>query len=247
MSLSKREEFARGWRVLVAAALGSGAGVAPIAFYSLGAFITPLTHEFGWTRAQVTSASLVLSLGMLVSGSYVGAIADRYGARRVALFSQPILALSLAALALISANVWSLYLGYFALGAVAAGTLPITWSRVVTGWFVKARGFALGLSLLGTGVLGAFLPRYVTWLSSAFGWRHAYLGLAILPLSLGMPLALLFFREAPADIAAQSHVARRPLSSPENSTRSWGCSFREALSTWRFWQMSSAFFSLRRW
>lgn len=228
---NKREEFARGWPVLVASALGSGVGVAPLAFYSLGAFIKPLTQEFGWSRAQVTGASLALGLGMLATGSLVGSFADRFGARRVVLLSQLILAAVLSSLALITSNIWSLYIAYFALGALAAGTLPITWSRAVTGWFVHARGLALGLSLVGTGIVGSLLPSLVTWLSNWAGWRGAYIGLAALPIVVGLPLTLLWFRE-PEDNARQRATV---------SNASWGFTLRQVVASWRFWQMACAF------
>ena len=241
MMHSKREEFSRGWRVLVAAAMGSGVGVAPLAFYSLGAFIKPLTSEFGWTRAQVTGASLALSLGMLVMGSLIGALADRIGARRVVLVSMPMLALLLAALSLVTPNVLSLYVGYFALGALGAGTLPITWSRVITGWFVRSRGLALGLSLVGTGIVGMLLPSYVTWLVGLAGWRAAYLGLAALPLLVGMPLTLVYFHEPPEDLVSIARRANATSVAAADTPSGWGYSLREAAASWRFWRMSGAF------
>ena len=239
---SKREEFARGWRVLLASALGSGAGVAPIAFYSLGAFIKPLTAEFGWTRTQVAGASLSLALGMLLVGCFIGGFADRYGARRVVLLSQPILALLLASLALISDDVVSLYAGYFLLGALGAGTLPVTFSRVVTGWFVRSRGLALGLSLVGTGVVGMLLPPYVIWLVEWVGWRGAYLGLAVLPLIVGMPLTFVYFREAPADAAVLARAPTTSVPLPLAVPGVSGYRLREAMRRWQFWQMLLAFF-----
>lgn len=240
--LSKREEFARGWRVLLASAVGTGVSVAPLSFYSLGAFIKPLTGEFGWTRGEVTGASVALSAGMLLMCSYIGALADRFGARRIVLISQPILALMLAALTQMNAQVWTLYLGYFALGALGAGTLPVTWSRVITGWFVKSRGVALGLSLVGTGVVGMLLPTYVTALVAAQGWRNAYLGLAALPIVIGMPLTLLYFQEPPEDIRVAAKRYKLAPVAPIEAASTWGYTFRQAIVQWRFWQMSSAFF-----
>jgi MFS family permease len=235
--LNRREEFARGWRVLLSATLGSGTGVAPLAFYSLGALVKPLSHEFGWTRAEVTGASLALSIGMLAMGTTIGGIADRYGARRVAILSQVVLAALFAAMTLVDARTWTLYVGYFALGGLGAGTLPITWSRAVTGWFVRSRGLALGLSLVGTGVVGMLLPTYVTWLAGAFGWRGAFLGIAALPVVVGMPCALLYFREPEERPAAGESKVQ-----PGASSAPWGVPFTEALRRWRFWQMSTAFF-----
>ena len=230
---SKQAEFAGGWKVLAACALGAGAGVAAIAFYSLGAFIEPLGREFGWSRAQVTGAAAFLSIGFVVMGVPVGSAADRFGARNVALVSQGLLVFALAALSLITAQVWTLYAGYFLLAVLGAGTLPITWTRTITGWFVKGRGLALGLSLIGTGLLGMLLPSYVTWLDQHVGWRGAYLGLAVLPL-LGMPLALRYFHESRDRAANAATSGGLP-------PAEWGYGLGAVMKTRRFWQMSIAF------
>ena len=51
--------------------------------------------------------------------------------------------------------VWAL------MSIIAAGTLPVTWTRVVNQWFDKARGIALGITLAGTGIAATFGPIYV--------------------------------------------------------------------------------------
>ena len=231
--LSKGQEFRRAWPVLLASASGAGVGVSPLAFYSLGAFVAPLTYEFGWTRAQVTTAPLFLTVGSLVMGTYAGALADRFGARRIALVSQVFLILALSALALLTAQIWTLYAGYFILAILGAGTMPMIWNRTVVGWFVKSRGLAIGVSLMGTGIAGAILPTYVGWLNGIAGWRIAYLGLAALPLIFGLPLTFLFFHEAPDTDFSNG---------APTTNASEGYTLRAAIQTRCFWQMSLAFF-----
>lgn len=226
--LTRRQEFRRAWPVLLAAALGAGAGEAVIAAYSLGALVEPLTQAFGWSRAQVTAAPLFTSLGVLVMGGPVGRLADHFGARRVALVSQVLLVVALAAMSQMPGRLWVLYLAYFLLPVLGAGTLPMTWSRAITGWFVRARGLALGLSLVGSGVIGALLPAY-TVAAAKFGVQGAYLGLAAIPLLLSLPFTALLFREPENPARAPEAKARR---------LGWG----PAIRTRQFWQMSLAFF-----
>jgi len=235
---SKQQEFQRAWPVVGAAAVGAATGVASVAFYSIGALVEPLSREFGWSRAEITAAPSFLTAGMMLVGAGVGALADRHGARRVALCSQALLALALAGLSLMNAHLWTLYLGYFLLAVLGGGTLPMVWSRTIVGWFSTGRGLALGVSLVGTGICGALLPSYVNWLSAAVGWRGAFLGLAALPLVLGLPLALAFFRDAPPGLATPS--ASVVLADSADEARSF--TFGAAVRTWRFWQMTVAFF-----
>ncbi len=235
--LSKKQELNRGWRVLFAAALGAGTGVIPLAFYSFGALVEPLTNEFGWSRSQITTAPLFLSIASLLAGAVIGALADRFGARRIILTSQILLVAGFAAMTFMKGDIWTLYVGYFLLAILGAGTMTMTWARVVTGWFMTGRGLALGLSLVGTGLIGAALPTYITWLVSAYGWKGGYIGLAALPLILGIPLTFLFFQEAPPIGRSQNNEDVSDLHRQET-----GHEFKEAMRTLCFWQMSLSFF-----
>ena len=232
--LTKTQEYQRAWPILLASILGSGTGVAVITGYSMGALVAPLVETFGWSRAEVTAAPLCSSIGYFAAGFGVGALADRYGARTIALISQALLVPAFAALSFLQPQIWTLYLGYFLLALLGAGTLPMIWSRVVIGWFVASRGLALGLSLMGTGIVGALVPSYVRWAAHAYGWQGAYLALAALPLVLSIPTTVLLFRENP-DNAPKIKAKRQKTHDAE------GHHFPEALKTLCFWQMSLAF------
>jgi MFS family permease len=239
-ALTGRQEFARGYKVLLAAVLGSGTGVAVLVAYGIGAFVSAFERDYGWTRAEVTAAPLCFAIGVLLAGAGAGALADRYGARRVALISQLLLAAGFAAMSRLGPQLWTFYAAYLLLPMVAAGTLPMTWTRAVIGWFVASRGLALGMSLIATGLVGALLPSYLSWLIGIVGWRGAYLGLAIVPLVVGMPLALLYFREpdeVPATGASASAAAQRARVPIDAGS----FLFSAAVRTRSFWQLSASF------
>lgn len=229
----RRREFRRAWPVVLASAFGAGAGAVPLAFYSFGAFVEPLSRAFGWSRAEITAAPLFLTIGGLFAGVLAGAMADRFGARRVILASQACLVIAFAGFSLLPASLPLFYLGYALVAILGAGTMTMTWSRAITGWFVEGRGLALGLSLVGTGLIGAILPTYINWLVEAHGWRAAYLGLAALPLVFGLPLTVLFFREPATD--------RTPSADSRGTAPDGGYGFGEALKTRCFWQMALSF------
>jgi OFA family oxalate/formate antiporter-like MFS transporter len=65
----------------------------------------------------------------------------------------------------------------------------------VNAWFQSNRGLALAITLMGTGITGIFLPTFATWLITNYGWRHAFLGIACLPLLIALPVAWMFFHE----------------------------------------------------
>lgn len=231
---TRREEFLRGWPVVLASAFGAGCGAVPLASYSFSVLVEPLHQSFGWSRSEITAAPLFLSMGGLAAGIAAGALADRFGARRVVLWSQVSLALTFLAMTKVS-NLPQFYFAYVAVAILGAGTMTMTWSRAITGWFVAGRGLALGLSLVGTGLIGAALPTYLTLLIRNFGLQAAYVGLAALPLVLGIPLAFLFFHE-PEDALEFGNRSADP--------QTGGYSFGPALYTLCFWQMAVSFLIL---
>jgi predicted MFS family arabinose efflux permease len=111
------------------------------------------------------------------------------------------------------------------MGVLGGGSTPVSWTRGVNAWFVRNRGLALALTLLGTGVTAAFLPSLATWLIEHYGWRKAFIGIALLPLAIGLPVAYWLFRE-PDDSDGMHEIA---------AANRAGVSVRTALRDYRFW------------
>ncbi|MEL7029870.1 MAG: MFS transporter [Pseudomonadota bacterium] len=230
--MSETNELKTGWRIIVASAVGVGCGLSAMPFYTLGAFAGPLADEFGWSRGEIQFAIAFMVFGSLLMAPVIGYLADRIGVRPIALFSLASLAATMAALSLATKEVWTFYLGWAVMSTLAAGSTPITWTRAITGWFDKQRGLALGLALMGTGVSGAIVPFFATYLIEAFGWRGAYVGLGVTIAVVSLPIVYLMFYErkdkAPADPAAAPVVE-------------FGLSLGSALRGYRFWVMAVAF------
>ena len=232
MSGEKAEagEFKRGWPVVLSAAIGIGLGLSPLPFYTIGVFVQPLSQEFGWTQSQIQLGLAVMTLTVVVVSPLVGWLADRIGARPVALTSVLLFGLSLGSFSLLKGDINHFYLTWAAMGIMGAGTLPITWTRGVNSWFVANRGLALGFALVATGLGGALATQIAGRLTAEIGWREAYLGIAALPLLVSLPIALFMFseRQDPAGSDAGSKVVP-------------GLSFGQAVVHWRFWVLAIAF------
>ena len=86
---------------------------------------------------------------------------------------------------------WMFYAFYLinALGYVCGGPLPnqILLSR----WFDRSRGKAMGFAYLGIGVGGAAVPLISYRLTQAIGWRSALEALGVLIIVLSLPMVLL--------------------------------------------------------
>src|SRR6202158_3670668 len=162
-----------------------------VALWGLPFYYDFMVQQFGWTRAQVTSGNALSKLVVgPIFGFLAGWVVDRFGPRRMMM-----LGILMAGIALVGLG-WTssldmFYFFYFfnALGYVCGGPLPN--QVLLTRWFDRSRGKAMGFAYLGIGIGGASVP----WISHAlvqhFGWQVALrlLGVSIVVVSL--PLALL--------------------------------------------------------
>lgn len=222
-----------GWFVVAAAAVGMLLGAAPIVAFSFGVFLKPLTQEFHTGRAAVSLAITILNFSSGIVSSLVGFLCDRIGARRVALSGMMLLALCLVCARIIGARLWELYLFYAVLGAITPATTSVPYSMIVSRWFDRQRGLALGLMMVGLGLGAIVMPPLFQHLIARFGWRSAYFLAGAVVLLLPAPIVKLFVKESPYDLGL------RPDGSPEahtgersaNEGRTWSETYR----TGTFW------------
>jgi len=232
-----------GWWVVVAGALGLSTGIASVNLFSFGIFQGPLMAEFGWTRTEV---SVVLAVGTTVtvlSSPFVGTLVDAYGTRRVALPSIVAIGLALASLYFLTPNLWHYYLVFALIPIVGAGTSSVAYARIVSRWFDRRRGLALGIALSGVGIGGAVIPRYSQWLIDEFGWRGGYVGLGLLSLCITLPVAALVLRDSPQAMGLRPDGDASP-HPHEDGRAAVGATRREALGSRTFWTMIVVFMVL---
>jgi MFS family permease len=222
------DEFARSWRILLAATIGVGLGTTGLMFYSFGQFVGPLSTIFHGSRGAVSGGMLSYSFGTILIYPFIGRAVDRFGARAVALLSQIGLALGLLLISAVPADIRLFYAAFFVMSWLGAGTSPIVWTRSVARAFVLRRGLALGITLSGTGLAAILAPQLVGSMVHDFGWRAAFRSLAAAEIVIGLPVTFTFLREP----EAKSATISPPLT---------GISTQEALRSAAFWQLTGAY------
>ena len=237
---SKYAEFRFGWPVVFASAIGIGLGMSPLPFYTLGVFVGPLMGEFGWGVDQIMLSMAFFTFSALFSSPLVGFLTDKFGPRRVALTSIVLFSLAMMSFSLQTGSIVQWLATWCAVAFFGAGTLPITWTRAVTGWFQESRGLALGMALIGTGIFGVLAKQYAFWLIGMFGWRGAYVGVGMLPLLIAFPIAFFLFRDI-SDPKVANRVANMERSLAKPKVRHGGLSLLQALKDWRFYLLAYAF------
>ena len=107
MTVSARNEWRNAWPIPFVGA--TCYAVASIYFYSMGMFLAPIETELGWSRAQISSAFVILSAVGIVANPLMGQVLDRYGSRRVALFGMSLHCASLSAMSVVE-SLWTWWL-----------------------------------------------------------------------------------------------------------------------------------------
>lgn len=193
-----RGEWRNGWPVVATSVLGVALSV--VHFYSLGVFLEPIQREFGWTRAQITGGFAFYSILTTVGSVVVGTFIDRVGPRRVALVGIVLYAAGLASLATAGGDIWGWWLRWGFLAAGGSCLTATVWGTAIGATFSRHRGLAIAIALSGTALASGIYPLTAGLMIEAFGWRAAYVSLALFGLLIVFPVQFLFFRMRRADV-----------------------------------------------
>jgi MFS family permease len=209
---------------------------------AFGLFIKPLEAEFGWGR---TALSTVASVSLFVYGAIgpiVGRVADRWGPRSALGVAVALVGIGAIASAFIS-TLWQLYLTAGIITAIGAGgaAMSVT-ASLVSRWFDRHRGLALGIAGGGMAAGQLLVIPALMAITLSMGWRAAYIAVGVTFLLLMLPLTLRLIRNDPADLGLRPFgtvaAAATANVSPESHART---SIVAAARTWPFWMLAGSF------
>ena len=194
----RKSHFYYGWVIVIVAAL---CGAAQTVDFNpvIGAFIKPMSAEFGWSRSTFIGAQ---SLGTLIGGfgaAFFGPLVDRHGPKWVLFLGFSLLGASFIGIGFVH-SLWPYYLLTILSRVAVQSMIGIGTSVMVPKWFIKRRGRAVALSNIGTRVGVAVQPPLAIFIISVADWRWAIIVLGILTMSITLlPIAFLVKRR-PEDI-----------------------------------------------
>ena len=168
-------------------------------FYSYGVFFKAIATEFGDSRLGV-SIGITLTQGMgAIMAPFIGRALDRYPLKNVIALGAIAMGTGFCLLGLVDTPLqFYLVLGVFiGFGAGAMGQLAT--SKLVSNWFVRKRGTALGIAATGISVSGVIMPAISAWIIGTFGWREGFATYGVITLVVVVPLVLRFVVSRPED------------------------------------------------
>ena len=124
---------------------------------------------------------------------------------------------------------------------MASGPSPVSPGVVISHWFDRHRGLALGLAMMGIGVGAVVVPIFAERLTAQFGWRMMFAIFGGATLLVPLPIMAMLLQNDPKerglrpDGDAESPVLRVPRADKQ------GLSWNEIWHSRRFWMMISIF------
>lgn len=231
-----------GWWIVLVAAIGLFMSYGAIVSFTFGVFSNPLAREFGWGRTEISLAYSLSLAVYCVATPVIGRFIDRVGARKIIIPSALVFGLSLISFQLLSGSLWQFYVIYIVLGLVGGGNSLVPYSGVLSHWFDRKRGLALGLAAIGVGASTFVMPALAHGLISLAGWRGAYTLLGILVIVVTIPVVGIFLVDRPQMMGLLPDGDQAQTLQESQPREVQGLSSGEALRTPTFWLLWIAFF-----
>jgi predicted MFS family arabinose efflux permease len=227
------QEWRANWALVLAASVGFS--FFSIMLAAVGLFMGPLGQEFGWNKTVLSAGPSIATITTAILGPFFGMLVDRYGTRRLVLPGLIVTMVAICAFSTITGAPWQWYLLWFLFGFVAVSIKSTAWTAAVVGVFARSRGLALGLVLAGTAVASIIVPPLGNWLITAFGWRMAFVWLALGWGGVTFVLCFLFF----FDIHDRKHESSEAASAQAAAQASLpGLTRREGLCDSALWRLA---------
>lgn len=145
-----------------------------LTFNCMSMYLNPLMEEMDISNTLRSSLTMFFQVGSALSLLVVGKVTTIMGSRRSILVFSLVMALGYLILS-ISSQVGICFLAMFIIGAGygLCGIVPVTF--LLTNWFEKKRGLALGIAMSGSGIATLFAPSMINHVISSLGVRNAFL------------------------------------------------------------------------
>lgn len=209
--------------------------------YIRGGLSVDLIESLGLTRGELSSAATPQLVFQALASPLVGALTVRLGASRVLALSATGFAFVFLGYARID-SLSGLYVVMCGVGLFAAGMGDITIGHVISQWFHRHRGLALGIAYAGSNLGGTAMVWLVTRVAAGATWREGLLAIVPVALFVLLPVALLLVREPAPGRESQRLAAAS--NEPEGDVHTGAdLDLRAAVRTRSFWILTATLFS----
>ena len=180
-----------GWKIVWAGALINFFSIG-LPFYAFSVFYIHLQEEFNAGRFLISSTLSILIIAGGVFAPICGHLVDRYSIKNILSLGSLLFGLGLIALGFCQ-NYYQFLIVYgtiLSLGITLFGNLST--AKLISFWFNKKNGSAIGYAALGISLSGVFIPPIAVYLIGIFDWRITYMIFGIFVIVFFIPFCRFF-------------------------------------------------------
>ncbi|MFL6450710.1 MAG: MFS transporter [Bryobacteraceae bacterium] len=194
-----------GWVIVATAFVTFGLSVG-IPYYNLPFFYDYFGKTHGWELKQITLGFPLAALLTIWVGPL---LIPRFSQRKLIIVGTGLTALSFFGFSAMSGSLLTYFALYFlyTVGYIFSG--PIPHQILVSQWFQKKRGRAMGIVYVGVGLFGALGSYLVKSVTDRYGFQTALMTVGGL-MFLAWPLSLFVLRDKPAELGQLPDGAAAP-------------------------------------
>jgi len=223
------------WVILAAACVLSIVSRADSASFAV--FVDPLVERFDWKRGDISLAYSLAFLCSMPAMLAFGWLGDRYGARALMIGASLMISAGTVLLGMIQ-DLWHLYVLYGVfVGAFGNAAFMVLLPVIVTRWFEKKMGLALGFYWAALGAGPAIFAPLFRWLIETRGWESAFMVLGV-----GFGVVLLLFssliRTRPAEMGLTAYGTEEAGNETKASAAGVAVSLRSVLASRPVWLLT---------
>ena len=229
-----------GWKIVALAFFLDFCAVG-YSFQSFPVVVLELSKEFSLSRFLAT---LPIPLFMIMSSlfmPFIGRFLDKGAIRSILMTGALVYGLSLVSLyfAFSYISFMLIFTLPMALGVTMMGNISV--SKLISLWFRKYTGRALGIASVGVSFAGFVFPNLTSFLLGDLGltWREAYLLFGVLIILINVPVVYLFIVNKPSDINQMPDGEEIAGNAEDTSGIDW--TIPDLLKDRNFWVLSLVF------
>jgi MFS transporter, OFA family, oxalate/formate antiporter len=231
-----------GWVILFAGTVGM-VMTSPGQTFAVSILIDPMLDQLQISRTLLSGLYTAATLTGSLALPWLGRQIDARGPRRMALVISVAFGLACLFMGSVS-NAFMLGVGFVGIRMFGQGGLSLVSQNVINQWWVRRRGFMLGISGVFMSLIGmAGFPLLIYALMEIFSWRQTFFILGGLVLAVMLPVAYFLFRNQPESYGLQPDGAQSQsveLSSYQPAANEENWTLAEAIRTPVFWVVGAA-------
>ena len=169
-------------------------------------FQTHMVEDLGISVGQFNTGVSICTVVAVFASLVIGKLTDKCSARVLGAVTVLTSAIVLVAFSFIT-ELWQLYALCVIAGMVVVAGTRLLVSVLIANWFTLKRGLAVSIALSGSGLGGVILSPVTSAMIVGYGWRPAFLLLALICLVFALPIAVIMFRSRPSDKGLEPYGA----------------------------------------